>query len=160
MEAFSLCLRVTQVSISLFHFVVTDSLLGTRSRAETVSALMTWLCWLAWDSLGRFCKPPVKSIPAHPASSFNFLRPISSKHLPFREVFMAEETHQRLHNTVLVGERQILYLVCSQPFTCLQNGCPGIWHQRLWRALSSSKEKPGVSLPSNFYLHINEDALH
>lgn len=121
---------------------------------------MTWLCWLAGDSLERFCKLPVKSIPVHPASSFNFLRPISSRHLPFREVFIAEETRQRVHNTVLVGERQILYLVCSQPFTCLQKGCPGIWHQRLWRALSSSKEKPGASLLSNFYLHINEDALH
>lgn len=139
---------------------VTASHLGTRTGAETVSALMTWLCWLAWDSLGRFCKPWVKSIPVHLISSLDFLRPISSKHLPFREVFIAEGTHQRVHNTVLVGERQVLYLACSQPVTCLQKGCPGIWHQWLWRALSSSKEKPGASLPSNVYLHINEDTLH
>lgn len=152
LEASSLCLRVTQVSISLTlcsqSLSSGDKVWGRNCFYTDDTAL------LAGSGLGRFCKPVVKSIPVHPASSFNFLRSISSKHLPFSEVFMAEETHQRVHNTELVGERQILYLVCPQRLTCLQKGCPEIWHQWLWRALSRSK-KPGTSLSSNFYLHTN-----
>lgn len=159
LEASSLCLRVTQVSISLSlcsHSLSSgDKVWGRNCFCTDDMALLAGL-----GLTGKFCKPPVKSIPVHPDSSFNFLRPISSKHLPFREVFIAEESHQRVQNTVLVGERQVFHLVCSQSLTCLQKGCPGIWHQGLWWALSSSKEKPGDSLPSNVYLHINEDTLH